>query len=98
MEPAPAPAPLPAPSYTEVSHQLDELTSSFKKIRMRGDTLIRLEDALQLRTASPQKRLIILQLMNKKSNSQGDQRPRSGKEAGDTLVKRLQEWERNQDG
>lgn len=92
MEPAPA----PAPSYAELSRQLDNLTSSFNRIRMRGDTLIRFEEALQLRAASPQKRRKILELMEILSHSQGGERPRSGKEAGNTLVKRVQEWERDQ--
>ena len=96
MEPAPAAEPLPAPSYEEVSRQLDYLTSSFNRIRMRGDTLIRLEDALHLRT--PQKRHKILEFMELLSHSQGGERPRSGREAGDTLVKCLQEWERKQIG
>lgn len=46
---------MPAGPHPEVSHQLDDFTSSFNRIRLRGDTLIRLSDALGLITASPHK-------------------------------------------
>ncbi|XP_020208852.1 uncharacterized protein LOC109793791 [Cajanus cajan] len=85
-----------APSVLELDHLLDNFTSSFNRISMRSDYLMRLEERLGFRESTPERRYKILEGMRVISSLKGQERPSSGKKAGDALVDFMREWDQQQ--
>jgi hypothetical protein len=85
-----------APSVLELRHQLDHFTSSYNRISMRSDFLLGLYEKLGVFGSSPERRNKILEGMRIISALQGQERPSSGKKAGDALVDFMREWDQQQ--
>lgn len=86
-----------APSVLELRHQLDHFASSFNRISMRSDYLIGLNERLGVYDSTPERRRQILEGMRLISALQGQERPNSGKKAGDALVDFIRKLDQQQD-
>lgn len=85
-----------APSVVELCHRLDHFTSSLNRISMRSDYLMGLNERLEVYESTPERRNQILEGMRIISALQGQERPTSGKRAGDALVAFMREWDQQQ--
>lgn len=91
------PQQLNAPSVLQLRRKVDHFTSSFNRISMRSDYWLGLYEKLQFGESSPARRAQILEGMRIISSLQGEDKPRSGKKAGDALIRFIQEWDQQQD-
>lgn len=89
-----APQTFPSYSYEEVVERLEAFASSYNKIKVRADFVISWEEHLKLREASPEKLRKVVEVMDVLRNSTDQTlRPKSGKKAGDELVRLIRDWE-----
>lgn len=85
-----------APAVLELGHQLDRFVSSFNRIAIRSDYLIGLNEKLQIYGSTPERLNQIVEGIRVISALEGQERPTSGKKAGDALLAYMREWDQQQ--